>query len=347
MADIGSRRVMGGVFGLESDLGPEGHSVPRFITGPHYKLANARGGLRLLLKALKPQALWMPRFICDSMIEVVGGLETSLQLYSLDDQFNPAFAPDWLNQVRPGDLFLMVDFFGYVPSQSMADVARSTGAIVVEDAAHALLSATAGTLGDYVLWSPRKYAGLADGGVLQSTRLPLPVETLAAIDESWWRDAYEACERRATFDAGGPRDFLAVHQQAEAAHPLEPTRMSEHSASRLGRVDWQGIASRRLENHARLDERLQHLRALPDPADGCVPYGYTVRLANRDEVRAHLFRADIFPSVLWPADSPVRASDSQTKALGEELMTIPTDQRYTSADMDRVADLVLELAVGA
>lgn len=332
-------RVVGGVFALE----PEGEprpSIPPFLRGPHLLLANARGGLRLLLEGRRPATLWLPAFLCESMLRIGEGLPVATRLYAIEEDFAVRDG-DWLAEVREGDFVVVVDYFGHVLHADLAELARARGAVVVEDASHALLSRGAGGLGDYVLWSPRKFAGLPDGGVLQAVRGPLPGATLPAADPDWWHAAYEACARRAHFDDGGARDFLPWHQRAERDHPAHAVPMSAWSQARMATLDWDAIARRRRANHDVLAGRLARFAALPPPGDGIVPAGFTVRVPDRDAVRAALFAQDIYPSLLWPA-GPVPESFAASHRLAAEVMTLHCDQRYDAADMARTADAILD-----
>lgn len=335
-------KVIGGVFPLDRSVGTRDEK-PAFLEGDCHLLVNARCGLRLLVETLEPAMLWLPSYYCDSMLGVAAGSSTSSRLYSVDDRLRPQMDSDTWDEVRPGDLFVVVDYFGYVTGDHLADEARLRGAVVVEDAALALLSPAAGRLGDYVLWSPRKFAGLPDGGVLQARRRELPEFELAEPTASWWQDAYDACERRAVFEAGGPRYFLDVHQRSEDRHPQQPTAMSPFSRDRISRLDWTGFARRRGANHSILQRRLETLALLPAPGADVVPFGYSIRVSNRDEVRAALFAEEIYPSVLWPAGGGVPPSYSTSHRLASEIMTIPCDQRYGLADMNRIADIVVEV----
>jgi hypothetical protein len=149
-----------------------------------------------------------------------------------------------------------------------------------------------------------------------------------------------ACERRADFDAGGPRDFLPWHQRAEHGHPLEPTAMSAFSHERMLALDWDAIARRRRANHDALAARLGHVAALPPPDAGTVPAGFTVRVPNRDAVRAALFARDIFPSLLWPSAGLVPEEFTASHRLAAQVMTLHCDQRYDASDMARTADAI-------
>jgi hypothetical protein len=331
-------RVVGGVFALAPD-GPE-RAAPAWLDPSCRHFANARGGFRWLLRQRAAKRAWLPAFLCESMRDAAAGAGCEVRLYPLDEHLQ-ATDLAWLDGLRAGDVVVVVDYFGHVLHAALARRCRERGAVLVEDASHALLSAAAGTLGDYVLWSPRKFAGLPDGGVLQSNVGPLAEVELAPADPAWWALAHDAGARRARFDAGGPRDFLEVHQQAERGHPDEPVAMSAFSRARARTLDWAAIAARRRANHDVLADALAAFALMPPADAGTVPVGLTVRVPDRDRARAALFAHDIFPSLLWPS-AWVPAGFAASHRLSAQVMTLHCDQRYDESDMIRTAAIVLD-----
>ena len=336
-------RVVGGVFatGAEGDA----DAAPAFLRRPdQLRLANARSGLRLLQRQLRPARTWLPAFICESMSRQVAAEGGELRWYALDEKLE-ARELDWLDEVQRGDLVLVVDYFGFVTHHELAHAARARGAWVVEDAAHALLTEGAGSLGDFALFSPRKAAGLGEGGLLR-WRAPLPGPiALEATDGAWRALAQRAGRQRARFDReGGARDWLALDQQAERLHPDLPCAMDERVLRLAAALDWADIARRRAANYRTLAQALGEFALHPGLPPGTVPHGFTVRVDNRDAVRAALFAAEIFPSLLWPMAGVVPDAFAASHRLSARVMTLHCDQRYDAADMARTAAVFLEHA---
>ena len=71
------------------------------------------------------------------------------------------------------------------------------------------------------------------------------------------------------------------------------------------------------------------------------PFAATLLFVSA-ELRLRVYRsliaARIYPAILWPLEAPViRGIPAQDVELSRRLMTIPADQRYAAADMERVA----------
>ncbi len=59
-------------------------------------------------------------------------------------------------------------------------------------------------------------------------------------------------------------------------------------------------------------------------------------------VRQRLFEAEIYPPVHWPIAGIVPSRFVESHRLNQEIMTLPCDQRYTTQDMDRIADIIVK-----
>ncbi len=247
----------------------------------------------------------------------------------------------WLREVEPGDAVLLIDYFGFLAPAAWWEAIRRTGCLTIEDASQALLTDGVGRFSDYVLYSPRKFVGVPDGGILVSRtqRAALDPTPLQAPPTDGWLTSFEATWLRREEDRGGVRGpWFERFRTGEAAQPCGPYAMSEFSRRVLERGwDFRAVIAARRRNYRRLHASLRPWALLPQLPPGVAPIGFPVRLSNRDAVRAALIGERIFPPVHWPIRGAVPEEFELSHQLANELMTLPCDQRYGIADMDRMA----------
>jgi dTDP-4-amino-4,6-dideoxygalactose transaminase len=147
---------------------------------------------------------------------------------------------------------------------------------------------------------------------------------------------------RREFDlAGGERGWFELFQKSESDAPLGPYAMTELSRLLLlHSFDYLAIGRQRTRNHRLLTERLRDLALLPELPDDVVPFGFPIRVKDRDRVRHALFRHHIYPPVHGNLEGVVAEKFSESHRLATSLMTLPCDQRFDSSDMERMAALV-------
>ena len=332
--------VLGGMFGLElfeSNISLKAKQLPLFLSGRQRLLATARSAVKLLVRALRPATVWLPSYICGVVIDAARETDVRIRFYAVGDSLKIA-DNHWLAEIQDGDLVIFADYFGFDTWSSHGIEARARGARVVEDACQAMLNRDFSPHSDYIIFSPRKFIGVPDGGILLAEKnTELPDADFPAPPAQWLLQATRASILRAEFDRyGGERSWFKMFQSTEAHGPMEPCRMSDLSAAILRIVDWATIKRRRRRNYEFLLSELGELAIFPNLPRHVVPLGFPIRVRNRDRVRRALFNERIYPAVHWEIIDLVPAEFLSSHRLASEIMTLPSDQRYGRDDMKRM-----------
>ncbi len=343
-----SIRPIGGVFALPNlgslkttSLGPHAHiSVHKTIL-----LANARSCLYLIVQQLQPKTVWLPSFLCSTMIEPIRALKVAWRFYPVTGHLEVQ-DQEWVGELHEQDLVVVIDYFGFPASESLKARVKSCGARIVEDASQALLTPGIGRGSDFLLLSPRKFLGIPDGGLLlcmdREAAGSIPELQLSSPDQGPWLKALAACMLRQHSDLfGAHADWFRLFQESEAKAPCGLFSMSDLSRSLLScAFDYDEIGQRRRSNYLRLLDHLGPLAVLAPLPAGVVPSGFPIRLENRDLVRSRLFEQQVFPPVHWPISGAVPETFTESHKLASSIMTLVCDQRYGSAEMDLTSEIL-------
>lgn len=158
------------MFGLPESVVPrvtDKSSAWLFLKESNLFLANARSGILILIDLLKSANIWIPSYLCPTMIEAVNRKKTCPRFYEVN--YDLCISPmDWIKNVQRGDLAVLIDYFGFPLNLKVAGSIKEGGGWVLEDACQSLLSDHTGRYSDFVLFSPRKAIGVPDGGILAS-----------------------------------------------------------------------------------------------------------------------------------------------------------------------------------
>jgi dTDP-4-amino-4,6-dideoxygalactose transaminase len=286
----------------------------------------------------------MPSFLCNALLEALDLTATTLRFFPVGPNLEIA-SSNWIEQVKPGSLVVVIDYFGFPCDNNAVMQAKQRGAFVLEDASQALLSAHVGRRSDFVVYSPRKILGVPDGGILRCAEgRTLPSIELLQPPPQWWKMAFEACVERREFDKfGGERRWYELFRTVEATYPLGPFRMSSFSEFLLSSAfDYEWIAQRRRVNYAFLAERLQDYAVFKNLDEHTVPIGFPVKVERRDQVRQFLFSKDVYPPVHWDISQYVPEDFLASHELSRRIMTIPCDHRLGIEDMNRIVSAVYQ-----
>lgn len=334
-------KIIGGMFGLPETVEPKVAIEPhqwKFLDESNLFIANARSGIMILIDLLEPASVWMPSYLCPTMIEAVEQNKTNLRFYEVGYNLHISLT-DWVDQIQTGDLVVLIDYFGFPLSSKVAGLVKEQGGYVLEDACQALLSEHVGQHSDFALFSPRKFIGVPDGGILVSCcNVNFDDVELKPAPVSRWLKMLEATINRREFDQyGGERLWYQLFQECESANFPGYFAMSDLSRGLLfNAFDYAKIAKRRIENYLLLKNAFHDIVIFRSLPEGTVPLGFVIRHIDRDNIRQQLFAEQIYPSVHWQIKGLVPKEFGESHLLANQIMTLPCDQRYGADSMYRL-----------
>ena len=335
--------IVGGMFGLPLTIadGPN-MVVPGFLRGPGLLLTNARSGIRVLIDKLNCGRVWVPSYLCPSIIQSIDRSRVDVAYYPVNATLHVA-TDSWLLSVHEGDLVMFIDYFGFPAEESLAAEAKRRGAWVLEDASQALLTSVNLDSADFILYSPRKFVGVPDGGILIATSgQDISVPAMEPPPDSWWLCSLEAAIRRRELDKYHVENgWFDWYLKSKKASPAGPYRMSELSKRLLlSAFNYDVVASRRIRNYRLLLAGLADIAVFGDLPSGVVPLGFPVRVRNRDVIKKAMYDRQIYPPVHWEIREVVPEEYKESLALSQCVLTLLCDQRYDEYEMTAMIDIL-------
>jgi dTDP-4-amino-4,6-dideoxygalactose transaminase len=337
-------KIIGGMFGLPRKISHNKQSDPFNVQKQTLQLINARSCIYILVQHLSPSQIWIPSFLCNAIVESVSLSNVKTRYFEVNNHLEIT-SLEWLENVRDGDLVIVIDYFGFPQETSFLMRLKSTGAWILEDACQTFPTEDIGVYSDFVLFSPRKLVGVPDGGILNfKGSVDLTYYDLQPPPPNWWLKVFKAALLRREFDIyGGDRYWFTLFQDSEADSPIGEYEMSELSKNLLiHNFDYDDIANTRLNNYLTINNHLSEIALFPNINYGVIPLGYPIILPNRDKVREILFSHNIYPPIHWSIEGVVPKLFHQSHQLSSRIMTLPCDHRYNSRDMERMVKIILD-----
>lgn len=315
---------IGGYQGLDLPLFPA-NLAPSLV-----KTNSARSALKVVLKAVSAQKVWLPTYTCDAVVEAVKDLGIKLEYYRV----SPTFNVDSPLSLRKGEYILVVDYFGMSRDSVNQSLCRFGQANTIVDCSQAFFSDYKDALA--TLWSPRKFFGLPDGGLLYSND--------PRISQPEVRDTTSATRMAHLISrlSNSPETAYQQYQEAEQAISKLPLQGMSHLTERLLQsVDYQSARETRTRNAQYLHERLGQYNRLNLKIDEtvapmCYPFLPSVKAASKaDLIKERVFVPTYWPEVLGRVEQGCFEWDLVTNGL-----FLPCDQRNVEEDMDRLISLL-------
>lgn len=314
------RREIGGYFGLELNRrGDNPHAAARALN-------SARNCLLYFLLARRPARLFLPAYLCDSMIEPLGRTGIAHDFYNIDADLEVTRLP----ALGRDEFLLYVNYFGLKDAYCRRLAAHYGPALIVDNS-QALYSTPLPCAA--TLYSPRKFVGVADGGYLYSEAV---LDRAPDRDVSW--DSVQHLVGRIDLDAASfYQDYLRAGQRL-SGRPLR--RMSALTEAVLDSVDYGRARLTRRRNFLYLHAALgssNRLRIDTMGLDAPMVYPYWT---DDPDLRQRLIARRVYVATYWSEVLRRDAASSVEKQLVTHLVPLPIDQRYGLDDMQFVLDVV-------
>ena len=331
--------MIGGEF--EIDLSIQREFVPQ---PDMYYYASGRTALYQILRSLGPQhtKVWMPDWLCHTMVEAAERAKTEVVFYELNNDFKATLEALDKSGFRDGEAALMVNYFGLQDLKLTAKAIKEQypQSIVIEDDVQAYwcFAEQENPYSDYRFTSMRKAFAIPDGGLVNTLR-PMPDVTGHNTFAPFKVKAGVMKLHRGQ-DGIKDEDYLALFRQGdELISENYESRMSGDSKRLFAGTDFGQAKRQRQANAKAILEGLKSLGMKPliEVRADATPLFIPIYLENRDEVRRRMFQHEVFCPVHWP----LKGIDvKKGKEMAEHELSLIVDQRYGEKNLDDIVKLI-------
>lgn len=302
-----------------------------------FKFQSARAAMRAVLESENISRVLIPAYICDSIFKSAEEANVAIETYDLDQELFPENLPPDLSS---GTVLIYVNYFGLCRKNLSRLLEKVSKDQIIIDNSHALFSQPLGVLAE--IYSPRKFVGLPDGGLLRaSPSLAFTVpdkednESFERMDYLLTRMAYSARQGYSGFDMA--RKSLDINK---------PMMMSRLTQRLMRSINWEKVVRKRRENFQLMSDLLGEKNSMAwvlheDDVPLCYPLTSTFK--DVQTIRNQLASMDIFTATYWPdALKRVRAGRIEDTMINQTLF-LPIDQRIGVSEVEEVCKVVLSL----
>lgn len=293
---------------------------------------SARSAIAAALTALQPTTVWVPNFICGAINDTLRSIQANVRHYALTESLD---VPETV-ELASTDLLICVDYFGINGPTVHRVIDRFGVGRVLVDASQALFFSH--RPGYTTVYSPRKFLGVPDGGLLR-TSLQLAPRRAAVEADSVTRSQH-LLYRLADLTDVGYTKFLEAETSLAGC---EPVAMSQITKAMLMSINAETVAMTRVHNYQRLANLLRasgfYVPRLPSHA---VPLCCPVRCDEAIRIRNELTARCIFTPTYW-ADAIIPEDDHVALRMRDRTVYLPCDQRYGEPELLRVASAMIQL----
>jgi hypothetical protein len=228
-------KEIGGYFELELTKSIEYHS--KLI-----KLNSGRNTFKYILKTRNPKKVFIPNYICDSIIEPLEELKISYEFFNVDENFE--IVQDI--KLKENEMIFYVNYFA-LKSKYIEKLVHKYKNNLIVDNTQAFFEKPLKDID--TIYSPRKFFGVSDGGYLSTNKF---------LNEDLEQDkSYSHSIQLLGRIDKNASSFYNEYQKAETRLINQPIKkMSRLTQSILSSIDYDNAMKKRKENFAYLQEAL-------------------------------------------------------------------------------------------
>lgn len=319
-------KPIGGYFSLELNDGSERH--PRAL-----RLNSGRYALEYILRARQYKKVFIPYYICDSVLQPFERLGVAYEFYHINERLEPA------ERLEPKDdeAVLYVNYFGLKTPYA------NTFCYVYPNTILDQTQAFYNDEGNYyeapkvqcdTFYSCRKFFGVPDGAYLYTD---CQLEEELPQDESFERLTF--LTKR--IDRSAQEGYADFHANDQLLSTVGMKRMSKLTEAMMRSIDYTRKANLRIHNFHVLDEALRPTNLFKGDMDyASVPLVYPYLVENGAKLRQYLIDHQVFCARYWPNVLEWCKPEDWEYKLAENLVCLPIDQRYGEQDMNLIIEII-------
>jgi tRNA isopentenyl-2-thiomethyl-A-37 hydroxylase MiaE len=314
-------KEIGGYFGLELPRKTEFHQQAGRVN-------NGRNAFRYLLKANRPSKIFIPAYVCDSILEPLKKEKIAYEFYYIDSKFHIKYNIGLGNKEK----ILYVNYFGMKDDYVRKVVEDYGKNSVVIDNTQAFFSRSID--GVDAFYSARKFFGVADGAYVYANK-----KLEEDVPSSFSCDNYAHLLGRLDMDASS---FYSAFQKNEERHSqMALGKMSSLTQRILSSIDYDEVAKIRKRNFNRLHKYLGRYNELAIPVNiHGVPMVYPFK-SSIAALRDKLIQAKIYVARYWEEVLSRVEKTAFEYEMVEFCLPLPIDQRYSEYDMNKIIKIIL------
>ena len=275
------------------------------------------------------KGVYLPYYTCDAVLEPLVKLHIPWEYYHINDCF------EINEEINPneGEYIIANNYFGLKDSYllTLADKYKKN---LIIDCAQAFFARP--IPGIKAFYSPRKYLGVADGGIAYLDNEPNNQMMIHEIENTADHDSHLIKRLH-----HGPEQGFMEYKENEAKLRNQPIRrMSYVTKSILDHIDYEHVIEIRRKNFQFLHDALStsNFLKLPDISSFVCPMVYPF-VNNDQNLRQSLIDNKIFVAYYWPNVHQMNYYETEYD-YATRLIPLPCDQRYEKKEMERILSII-------
>lgn len=312
--------AVGGYFGLELRKGEHYHKDA-------IRLNTARNCFEYVLRTKGYIKVYIPYYTCEVILEPIRKLGVKYEFYHINENLELTVLP----KLNANEAFLYTNYFGLKQEYVKRLVSVYDKQLIVDNSQAFYAEPLKGI---DTFYSARKFFGVPDGAYLY-TDMPL----MPSLVQDYSYERMSHLLKR--IDLGAEAGYHDFRVNDDGLCGQEIKKMSKLTDSLLLGIDYEFVRDRRRKNYLLFEEVLGFTNMLHLSCDDTtVPMIYPYWVKNGFVLKKKLIDNKVFVATYWSNVRSVLQNDDVEMMLVNDMIPLPSDQRYEEKDLNRIIDMI-------
>jgi len=289
-----------------------------FLEG-HATFFNARSAIRYLFDCLNPKEIWLPSFLCKTIIQG----NHKFNFYDCDLFEDISYFFNIAN--KENNLFYYIDYFGFSKKINF----ENKKCIVVQDCCQSIFLKK-NNLSDYAVYSYPKILSVFDGGSIFGLNHEIKYNHVDASYNEHFNNNFKSLILRRQNQKSWRNFYLKSKNKLVGNYD-----MSIESKQLITNSNLREIRMRQIENYEFICNFVKPLFKL---SKSDTPIGFPIFSKKRDYILNTLIENKIYCPIHWLIES----DSKKARETEEKILTIPCSWCYSLEDMKRIVDVLIK-----
>lgn len=294
------------------------------------KLNSGKYCLQYIFKTKKYKKIYLPAYICDSLLQPIKNEDLSYEFYSINECFEPIFE----KPIKDDECFVYVNYFGINDKNVKKFVSKYKNIII--DNTQAFFTLPCKSIDTF--YSARKFFGVADGAYLYTnTNSPIHIERGITFDRM------DYLLKR--IDISANEGYTLFRKNEDYLKNCGLKRMSKLTETILRSIDYEKCRDTRNKNFLFLHKKLSKYNELDldiDNLNGPMVYPF---MKEEKNLKEKLIANKIYVPTYWKESKKRIEPGSFEDKLIDYLIPLPIDQRYKLEDMKYIVNSIKSMGI--
>ena len=289
---------------------------------------SGRSCLEYLIERKGIKKLFVPFFLCGTVMAVCDKTGIECEEYHIDDMFLPILE----REIKKNEYVYIVNYYGQLTEKSIIDLQKKYSNLILDNAQAFFMPPIKGIDTIYIC---RKYFGVPDGAYVYTEELPL---------HDYPRDkSYDRMTFLMGRFEGAASEFYEEYKKNNKYFDDKPImKISLISENLLSGIDYEYVKKIRSQNYEYLRKYFKRINGLNvNMVEGA--FAYPLLIEEGQKVRTELIKRKIYVPILWPEVLENCSPDSREYCYASDILPLPVDQRYNLDDMKYMAECIEEI----